>query len=327
MKIEYFLPENIITNEDLKLDFPHWDADKTVSKIGIKERHVSAEGQTALDLGEMAAKKVLASENKEEIDFLLFCTQSPDYFLPTSACILQERLGLSQNIGALDYNLGCSGYVYGLALAKGILSASIADNVLLVVADTYLKHIHAKDVANKSIFGDGASATILSKDDLVNMSKFVLGTDGKGKDNLITRNGAFRNSFKSEAEEISYGNGNIYTENNLYMNGPEIFNFTIEKVPVVVASVLEKNGFTIDDIDLFVFHQANRYMLNYLRRKIRIPKEKFCIDMEHTGNTVSSTIPIALKNAIDQEKLVKGNRVMLVGFGVGYSWGATIIKI
>ncbi len=327
MMIEYYLPSSIISNENLQEEFPTWESEKAEDKIGISRRHIADENETALDLGEKAAIKLLENYDRKKIDFLLFCTQSPDYFLPTSACILQDRLQLSNNIGALDYNLGCSGYVYGLALAKGILLANLANNVLLVVAETYSKHVYKKDIANRVIFGDGAAATIISKDSLFKIGEFTLGTDGKGFENLITRNGAFKNKLEEAPEVIQYGTQSSYTNNNLYMNGPEIFNFTIDKIPSLIIDTLKKNNLDINDIDYFIFHQANKYILNYLRRKIKIAKEKFYINMSETGNTVSATIPIALKGSLNKGRIKNGNKVMLVGFGVGYSWGATIITI
>lgn len=326
--IDIYLPQKVISNEDLKKEFPNWDSQKIETKIGISQRHIAKTSETAVDLGKKAAEKLLKCFDRNKIDFLLFCTQSPDYFLPTSACILQERLKLRNNIGAFDYNLGCSGYVYGLAIAKGILSSKIASNVLLIVSETYSKHIYKKDIANRAIFGDGAAATIISENiSEEGIGEFVLGTDGTGKDNLIVSHGAFRACFDSEAEEIEYGTESIYTKNHLYMNGPEIFNFTIEKIPPLVSEVLKKNGLNIEDVDYFIFHQANKYMLNYLRRKVRIPKEKFYINMSDSGNTVSVTIPIALNNCIQEKTVTKGSKIMLVGFGVGYSWGATIITL
>lgn len=325
--ISIYLPDNLLTNENLKFEFPDWDYLKIQDKIGIRQRHTAGKTETALDLAYRASEKIFVNNRRESIDFIILCTQSPDFFLPTTACILQDKLGLPKTVGALDFNLGCSGFVYGLALAKGLLSAGISDNLLLVTTETYTKHIYKKDVANRAIFGDGATASLINKHDLSKIGEFTLGTDGSGKDNLIIQNGGLRNAYDLNAPEIEYGNGNYYTKNNLYMNGPEIFNFTIENVPAVVKKNLEANNLSINDIDYFIFHQANQFMLEYLKRKIGIPTEKFCIDLAETGNTVSCTIPIALKNALDRGIIRNGNKVMLVGFGVGYSWGAVTIEI
>lgn len=327
-EIGIFLPEQIETNQMLSQEFPEWDSEKVSAKIGIDQRHKAKDNETAVDLAISACEKILNDDLKKHIDFILFCTQSPDYYLPTSACIIQEKLNLGTNVGALDYNLGCSGYVYGLALAKGLLSTGISKKLLLITAETYSKHIHKLDIANRAIFGDGAAVTILSNDNHSSqIGEFVLGSDGSGKDHLIVKNGGFRSPTKPNARLIEYGTGNQYTENNIYMNGPEIFNFTIANIPPLVNDVLDKNGMTLDDVDYFIFHQANVHMLNYLRRKAKIPKEKFHVNMAKTGNTVSATIPIALKSCLDQNIIKKNNKVMLVGFGVGYSWGGTIITI
>jgi 3-oxoacyl-[acyl-carrier-protein] synthase III len=325
--IEYYLPSKVLSNTDLQATFPEWDSKKTEQKIGISQRHVVDSTETALDLGEMAAKQVLKKYNRADIDFLLFCTQSPDYYLPTTACILQKRLQLNENVGALDFNLGCSGFVYGLCLAKGLIAAGASSNVLLVVAETYSKHIYEKDIANLSIFGDGAAAVLVSKHEHDCLGEFVLGTDGSGENNLIVRNGGFRNCRIPSPVEISSGSSSVYTENHLYMNGPEVFNFTINKIPDLVKRVLAKNSISLLDVDYFVFHQANSFMLEYLRKKIGIPQERFYNNLKYTGNTVSATIPIAIKDCMECGLIKEGHKVMVVGFGVGYSWGATIITI
>lgn len=326
MNLEYYLPKSILSNVDLAQQFPNWDYIGFEKKVGIKERHTSAENETALDMAEKASKILLENIDKSKIDFVLLCTQSPDYYLPTSACILQDRLKLRKNCGALDYNLGCSGFIYGLALAKGLLTSKVASNILLVVSETYTKHIHPKDKANRSIFGDAAAATLINNDNFT-IGEFVLGTDGSGFQELIIKNGGLRNRPLLKADEYEYGSGNITSDDYLYMNGPEIFSFSMTTIPSLVIETVEKNQLSIDDIDYFIFHQANEFMLNFLRDKIKIPKDKFCIDLAMTGNTVSVTIPIALKNALSKNLIKKGAKIMLVGFGVGLSWGATIITL
>jgi len=327
LEISIYLPENVLTNDGLKDEFPFWDSIKIQDKIGIRQRHIASEHDTALDLAFHASKKLLDNYEEISIDFIILCTQSPDYFLPTTACILQDKLGLPKTIGAFDFNLGCSGYVYGLAIAKGLLFTGISKNLLLITSETYSKHIYKKDIANRAIFGDAATATLINNADCLKIGEFTFGTDGRGKENLIVQNGGSRNAINPMAQEIEYGNGNLYTSNNLYMNGPEIFNFTIENIPPLVEKNLETNKLLLNDIDYFIFHQANQFMLEYLRKKIGIPAEKFCVDLLNTGNTVSNTIPIALKNALDNKIIQKGDKVMMVGFGVGYSWGAIIIEI
>lgn len=326
-KIEYYLPETIITNDDLEKEFPDWSSDKIEKKIGIRERHIVKNNETALDLALKAGEKILKNYSKDKIDFLMLCTQSPEYYLPSGACILQDKLGLRTDIGAFDYNLGCSGFVYGLALAKSLINSKIATNILLITSETYTKHIYPKDKSNKTIFGDAAAATIIEKSEEVQIGEFVLGTDGNGYKNLIVPNGGLRNRYDFNAKEIDDGSGSIRTDNNLYMNGPEIFNFTIKAVPKVVSETLKKNNTTLNEIDYVIFHQSNKYMNEYLRKKINIPKDKFCENLLVKGNTVSNTIPIAIKDSLDDNSIKKNDRVLLVGFGVGYSWGGTIITI
>ena len=326
-RIEYFLPKNVLTNGELERSSGRLNADKIEKKIGIRQRHIAREDETALDLAYEASLKVLQGFDKNCIDFILLCTQSPDYFLPTSACILQEKLGLRTDIGAFDFNLGCSGYIYGLAAAKGFIHSGVARTVLLVVSETYSRFIHEKDFSNRTIFGDGSAATIIEKDKEESIFEFVLGTDGKGWDKLLVPYGGLRHRYNPGAEAIEDESGNLRTPNNLYMNGSEIFNFSIERVPKLVTQVLEKNQLSMDAIDYFIFHQANRYMTEYLRKTIKIPQEKFFQDMLHTGNTVSATIPIALKETLDQGVVKQGDKLLLCGFGVGYSWGAVVIKI
>jgi len=325
MKIACYLPEQVFTNSDFEKEFPDWNAAKIEEKVGIRQRHIAGKEETALDMAYMAAVRVLSGEDKTKVDFILLCTQSPDYFLPTSACVLQEKLGLKTQTGALDYNLGCSGFIYGLALAKGLLAAGIASRILLIMSETYSKHMHPADRANRSIFGDGAAAMLLDLDDLPFIGTFELGTDGTGRDNLIVEAGAMRRSCIPNAQLIAKDDGSFQSPNHLYMNGPEIFNFTIDNVPGLVNSVLGKNHLSLEDISYVIFHQANKYMLEYLRKKIRIPIEKYHNNMLMTGNTVSATIPIAINECLDLGIINPGSKLLLVGFGVGYSWGAVVI--
>jgi 3-oxoacyl-[acyl-carrier-protein] synthase-3 len=291
----------------------------------VEERHIVGEHECASDLAYYAAKKIFKEYhiNPQKIDFILLCTQSPDYFLPTTACILQNKLGISTTAGALDYNLGCSGYIYGLSLAKGLICADIATNILLLTAETYTKHIHQRDKGNRTIFGDGASATLISTDGLAEIKKFSLGTDGRGAENLIVKTGGLRNPNK--LNDITFDeDGNPISSDYLYMDGPAILNFTLENVPILVENTLKKNGLVQSDINLFIFHQANKYILNFLRKKIKIEEDKFYYCLKKIGNTVSSTIPIALNEARKDSKL--NGYVLLAGFGVGYSWGGVILK-
>lgn len=325
--ISCYLPEKVLTNQDLIEEIGDPGIEKIAKIAGVRKRHVVAQNETALDLAYQSCKTIIQNNDKDKIDFLILCTQSPDYYLPTSACILQDKLGLRKNIGALDFNLGCSGYIYGLALARGLIEANIAENVLLVTAETYSKHIHHKDKGNRIIFGDGATSSIIQRSSEEGIMEFSLGTDGSGYANLIVPNGGLRNKYDKDAREIVSDSGSVRTANHLYMNGAEIFNFTIEEIPKTFFDVIEKNNLRFDDIDYFIFHQANEYINSFLRKKLDIPPEKYYLNMEIVGNTVSSTIPIALKDCFNRNILSMGNKVLLLGFGVGYSWGATIINI
>lgn len=322
--ISYYLPERVVTNEDLVKDFPEWTAEKVAGKVGVNQRHIAAENETASDMATKSAEKLFSEHNIDRsiIDFVLLCTQSSDYYLPTSACLIQNRLGLSTSCGALDFNLGCSGFVYGLSLAKGLIAGGIAKNVLLLTSETYSKHIHPKDKGNRTIFGDASAATLVSTDGFASIEDFCLGTDGRGAENLIVKKGGLRQP--NAVGDLTFDEaGNPTSSDYLHMNGGEIFNFTSEAVPVLVENVLKKNQLKQDDIQLFVFHQANKYMMNYLRKLIDIEPEKFYFCLENVGNTVSSTIPIALCEG-QKEGRLEGN-ILIAGFGVGYSWGAAIL--
>jgi 3-oxoacyl-[acyl-carrier-protein] synthase-3 len=326
--ISYYLPDYNLSNAVIEHQFPEWSIDKIASKTGIDNRYIAASDETAVDMAVKAAERLFLEHkiDKGDIDFLILCTQSPDYFLPTSACILQERLGFNTSIGAFDINLGCSGFVYGLGIAKGLIATGQARNILFITSETYSKFIHPKDKSNKTIFGDAAAATLISTEGFAEIGNFEYGTDGKGAENLIVKNGGLRH-YKKQSEIIIDEYNNYISDDYLYMNGSEIFLFTLSAVPNLIKNTLMKNNIAIEEIDLFVFHQANRYMLENLRKKLSIPEENFYLHLEDCGNTVSSTIPIALYHAQKDNLLLSGKKVLLAGFGVGYSWAGSILKI
>ena len=330
--IAHHLPARELTNEDLASELGDWTSEKIFEKTGIRTRRIAAAQECASDLGVAAARRLFegGAVDPGAIDFLIFCTQSPDYFLPATACTVQARLGLRTSCGALDINQGCSGFVYGLALAKSLVEAGTASRVLLVTADTYTKFLHPRDRAVRTIFGDGAAATLVVGDEAAEESigPFVLGTDGRGACHLIVPAGGLRRPASAEmAVALEAEGGNWRSQQNLYMNGPEIFNFTLSAVPPLVEQLRLKCNGGLQEVDYYVFHQANRFMLERLRNKLKIAPEKFCIDLEDCGNTVSSTIPLALERARRAGTITSGQRVMLVGFGVGFSWGATMIRV
>lgn len=325
--ISYYLPEKVITNAELIKEFPEWSVDKVAQKVGVDFRHLASKNETAGDMAEKAARKLFDEYqiDPKSIDFLMLCTQSPDYFLPSTACILQDRLGIPTSAGAFDYNLGCSGCIYGMAIANGLIAAGIAKNVLMLTAETYNKYLHPSDKSNRSIFGDGAAACLISTEGFAEIGEFSLGTDGSGANNLIVKTGASRNKVAT-GKYIEDEEGHIWYDDYFYMNGGAIFNFTLDTVPAMMKEILEKNKMTKDDVDYYVFHQANKYMLNTIRKVCVLPKNKFYVNLSETGNTVSSTVLIGLKECINDETVKAGMKVMISGFGVGLSWGGTILK-
>nr|WP_315199003.1 ketoacyl-ACP synthase III [uncultured Flavobacterium sp.] len=326
--ISYYLPQYELNNTVIEKDFPEWSIDKIAKKTGINTRYIAAKNETSGDMAVKAAEKLFKEHNidKSTIDYLILCTQSPDYFLPTTACLVQEKLGLKTTIGAFDMNLGCSGFIYGIGLAKGLIFSGQAKNILFITAETYSKFIHPKDKSNKTIFGDAAAATLVSSESgFAEIGNFEYGTDGKGAENLIVKNGALRNK-KAYIEAVQDEYGNYLSDDYLYMNGSEIFLFTLASVPKLIDNIIQKNNLIKQNIDLFILHQANKFMLESLKKKCKIENEKFYVHIDKCGNTVSSTIPIALYHAQNEKLFKKDCTILLAGFGVGYSWGGTIIK-
>lgn len=325
--ISYYLPERVVTNEELIQEFPEWSVEKVAKKVGVNSRHLAAGNETAGDMAEKAARKLFEEYNvsPSDIDFVMLCTQSPDYFLPSTACVLQHKLGIPTTAGAFDYNLGCSGCIYGLAMAKGLIAAGIAKNVLVLTAETYNKYLHPSDKSNRSIFGDGAAACLVSTDGFSEIGEFSLGTDGSGADHLIVKTGAAR-CKKATGIVTEDEDGHQRYDDYLYMNGSAIFNFILESVPAMMNDILEKNKMVKDEVDYYVFHQANKFMLNTIRKVCVLPKDKFFVNLEETGNTVSSTVMIGIKQCIEAGTINSGMKVMVTGFGVGLSWGGTILK-
>lgn len=318
--IATFFPEKTITNEQISEKFPEWNSQKILDKIGVQKRFISNENQFTSDLATQALNKLISEYNieKNDIDFLIVCTQTPDYILPTTACLVQQKSQLPTHCAAIDINQGCSGYVYGLSLANGLIASGNFKNVVLITADTYSKYIHPTDKGNISIFGDGATATLISNNGYLKIGQFTLGSDGSGAENLI-----IKNSGTHLTKNQMFGEN---PDDYLYMNGSKIFNFVVKYIPPVILKNLEDNQKTLEDIDLFVFHQANTFMLEKVRQEIGIPSEKFVIEMLDYGNTVSSTIPIALKEHFSKFPEKPKKYIQLAGFGVGYSWGAVCLE-
>jgi len=325
---EYFLPPATVTNDDLNTRFPDWSAQKIGGKTGIEVRHIAAENEFTSDLAIEASNKLFSRMGLDRlmVDYLIVCTQSPDFYLPTTAALVHESLGLRSDAGATDINLGCSGFVYGLSLAKGLIESGQVSSVLLVTSDTYSKFLNPEDRSVRTVFGDGASATLIDSGATTpTITGLVFGSDGSGAGNLIVPSGGLRSGEDFAPASAVSSRGLKPSGYDLFMDGPAIFNFTLDVVPKTVDQVLRKTGLVLDDIDLFVFHQANKFMLDHLRQKLGIPEENFFIDLEETGNTSSASIPIALSRAAASGALKKNDTVMVLGFGVGYSWAGAVL--
>lgn len=328
--IAYHLPATRLTNDELARTHPEWHADKIEAKTGIAERRIAGPDETAADLAIAAARKVLeiSPTKAGDVDFVIYCTQSPDYLLPTTACLIQYELGIPTSAGAFDMNLGCSGFVYGLGLCKGLIETGQARCVLLLTADTYSKHMHPEDRSVRTIFGDAGAATLIERVSLPDgaaVGPFRYGTSGKGAGDLTVPASGMRTRAKAAGGRPLLAGGN-FGPKWLYMNGPSVFTFTLSVVPKLVGDLLAAIEATIDDVDMVVPHQANAFMLESLRKRIRVPEEKFFVDLKTIGNTVSATIPIALATATAQGRLKPAARVMLLGFGIGLSWGGAMIR-
>lgn len=328
--IAVYMPAAVLANDELAAIYPNWSADKILEKTGIQQRHIAGPDETAVDMARSAAERLFEQGKvaPHDVDFLIFCTQAPDYILPTSACLLQDALGLPRSIGALDINLGCSGFVYALSLANGLIQSGAAKCILVVTADTYSKFIHPLDKSVRTLFGDAAVATAIVADTKTDrgVGPFVFGTDGSGARHLIVESGGSRLPRSPEtAVETHDASGNVRSRDNLYMDGGAVMAFTLKEVPAAVAQLLDKAGLARDDVDAFVLHQANRFMLDALRKKLGVAPEKMPIYLEKVGNTVSSTIPLVLYELLKKGEL-SDRRIMLVGFGVGLSWAACMLN-
>lgn len=319
--IAVHLPERVETNEQLQEEFPNWDLGLIFQKTGIASRHIAASDECASDLGVAAALKLFDEHaiDPSSIDFLLFCTQSPDYALPTTACMMQDRLGLRTTIGALDFNLGCSGFVYGLSLAEGLIASNSASRILLITAETYSKYILAEDRSLRTIFGDGAAATLIESADRPSLYGFRYGTDGTGADTLLMTRGGLRPS--ADAHKPRHRQR---WKSDLYMDGPALISFTVEAVPALMNQVLEATGLEDSEIDLYLMHQATRKMMVYLQERLEMDPRRMPLALQDVGNTVSSTIPILIDQLRRDGSLRPAMRNMLIAFGVGWSWAGCI---
>jgi 3-oxoacyl-[acyl-carrier-protein] synthase III len=319
------LPSRVETNEDLAREHPAWDLPKIAAKTGILARHIAADDETSCDLGCRAAEKLLARElvPAASIDYIIFSTQTPDYVLPSNATQLQHRLKLANHVGAIDISPGCAGFVLGLQLANGLIESRAARNVLLVTAETYSKLVHPSDRTVRTLFGDGAAATLISKADqgAAGIGEFVVGTDGSGGASLMVPSGGFRlPRSAATAHEVTDAQGSVRNQDCLFMDGQAVFAFTLNVVPAAIAQLLEKSQLKSEAIDWYVFHQANKFMLDNLAKCSRIPADRMVFHLDTVGNTVSASIPLAIEAYVESGKIRAGQKLVIAGFGVGLTW-------
>lgn len=328
--IEFWLPKAIVTNEDLHRENPDWDMRNVEIKSGVFQRHVAAEGETAFDLAAKAADQMFAPgrHNRNEIDAIIFCTQSPDYIMPSNAFLLHSHLGLKEEVLAFDYNLACSGYIYGLAIARALITSGTAHNILLATGDTYSKYINKGDRSARVLFGDGAAVSLISAcDQGEGITDLMLATSGKHYQKFYVPAGGARLPRSAEtAVEQSDASNNVRSQNDIFMDGMGVWSFIQSTVPKQIRALLERNALTVDDIDLYVFHQASKLTLDSLVKALRLKQDKVYLDLAETGNLVSSSIPVALKKALLNQRIPAGSTVLISGFGVGLSWGSMLIK-
>jgi len=326
--IDYVLPARQVSNADLDKLHPEWQMKQVGLRTGVENRYWCDTKETALDLAETACRKLLTqlSLAPEEIEVVLFCTQSPDFIMPSNACLLQHRLGLKRSVAALDFSHACSGFIYGLYLANAFVQSGSAHTILVVTAETYSKWIHPDDRGPLTLFGDAAAATLISAG-RGGFGPFILGTDGSGVDAFIIPAGGARMPRSQETVEVVKDEfGNTRSAEHIFMNGTAILDFVKKEIPPMVRNLLNQAEISLDDLDLVIFHQASQLVLDYLYRSLRIPSQKQFSNLARVGNTVSASIPIALREAELASALKTGMRVMLVGFGAGLSWGGCIIN-
>lgn len=328
--ISWLLPERAETNEDLVREFGTWTPEKIFRKTGITQRHIADIDKPASHYHALVGERFFSEHpdiSRDTIDMLVICTETRDYIAPATACVVHGLLGLRKTCGAVDYELGCSGYIYGLSLAKGYIAGGIARRVLLITGDVITRYINRMDKATRTIFGDGFTATLLEESEKDRVTGFDLGTDGSGFRDIIIEAGATAMPCSPETAVESVNRfGNIHSKEDLFMDGRKVLDFSLREVPASVERTLRRAGVNKEDIDLVVFHQASVLLLEGVREVLGVPKEKFVIDMAEMGNTVSSTIPIVLARAASDGRLKKGMKVLVSGFGVGLSWGTAIVE-
>jgi 3-oxoacyl-[acyl-carrier-protein] synthase-3 len=325
LDIEYHLPEKIISNDDFEKLYPDWNIAQAVDRVGVIERHYAGKNETALDISQVAIEKLFKKypDLREKIDGVIYCTQSADYIMPSNAFLIQHKLKLKKNIIAFDFNLACSGYIYGLMMASSFLKTGICKNILLVTGDTYSKYLRDEDRSTRLLFGDGASASWIGEQSestpaplISSFTDFQCASDGAGWDKFVIHSGGCRTP--ADEAEIE--------KSKIFMNGLQVLNFVNSKVTLHMKEILGKNEVLANDIDMYLFHQASKLALDSLGNYFKIPKEKTFSNLWKIGNTVSSSIPILIKDYFDSNKLEKDSNMLITGFGVGFSWGSLLAK-
>ena len=301
---------------------PAWSAEALYAKTGIHSRRTAAPGETAADIAERAARAVLQSTSCDphSIDTLVFVTQSPEFILPSSACILQNRLALNESVAAFDVGLGCSGFNYALWLSRALIRSQQARKILVICAETYSRYCDPHDITTATLFGDGAAAVILQADKtdtLATIGESVLGTDGSGADDLIVREGGAR----SRAGPSPPGAQRPI----LSMDGPSVFRFALDRVRTACDKLLANVHLEWSEIDVVLCHQANRFMLQALQKQFALDDSRMPIDVRDIGNLSTASLPVHIARWLDSPRERGVKHSLAVGFGVGYSWGATHI--
>jgi 3-oxoacyl-[acyl-carrier-protein] synthase-3 len=327
--IEYYLPEKEVSNSELQGLHPDWDVEKVGAKSGVFNRHLASKSETAFDLSCHAIEKLLTNNQLKvtDIDGIIFCTQSPDYIMPSNAFLVHKHFHFESKVWAFDYNLACSGYVYGISIARGMIVSGMAKKVLLINADTYSKYIHPDDRSTSVLFGDGAAASIISERNCEGVIDISLASSGEEYDSFYIPAGACRIPFSNDTKELVVDHsGNHRTLENIHMNGFAVWKFISRTVPEQINNILDRNNLTTEEIKLYVFHQASKLTLDSLIKSLKIDTAKAYLNLDKVGNTVSASIPIALKFAENEGNLKKGDLILISGFGVGLSWGSIILK-
>jgi 3-oxoacyl-[acyl-carrier-protein] synthase-3 len=328
--IESALPEHIVTNADLAREYPSWDMGRLLDRTGVEERRIAAPDETALDLGYRACQALAArgALKPDEIDALIFCTETPDYPIPPNSSLLHGLLELPINVMAFDITLACSGFVYALGIARSLVLSGTAPRVLIVTADTYSRLIHPGDRSSRCLFGDGAAATIVGTGPGLEILDVKFNTAGAKYDRFIVRAGGSRVPRSELTREIATDrSGNTRTAENIEMDGLGVLSFFNTAVPRAVRDMLSSNGLSDNQIDCYVFHQASLVALQGVARALSIPPDRMIFNLAKIGNLVSASVPVALRFALDERRLREGKMAVLCGFGVGLSWATALVRM